>query len=191
MNIERKYSEDDLKALEKGKVDFISFSWYMSNISEYQGEPMKPTGLLPDMDRNNPYLKATAWGWIVDPVGLRICLNQLYERYELPIFIAEFGIGLYEKPDENMHIHDQERIEFVRNNLLQVKEAIKDGVDVFGATYWGWIDLVSSSTSEMTKRYGFVYVDADDHGNGTYNRYKKDSFYWYKKVIESNGADLD
>mgnify|MGYP004455878047 FL=1 len=191
MNIERKYSQDDLKVLEKGKVDFISFSWYMSNISEYQGEPMKPTGLLPDMDRNNPYLKATAWGWTVDPVGLRICLNQLYERYELPIFIAEFGIGLYEKPDENMHIHDQERIEFVRNNLLQVKEAIKDGVDVFGATYWGWIDLVSSSTSEMTKRYGFVYVDADDHGNGTYNRYKKDSFYWYKKVIESNGVDLD
>ena len=191
MNIERKYSQDDLKVLEKGKVDFISFSWYMSNISEYQGEPMKPTGLLPDMDRNNPYLKATAWGWIVDPVGLRICLNQLYERYELPIFIAEFGIGLYEKPDENMHIDDRERIEFVRKNLLQVKEAIKDGADVFGATYWGWIDLVSSSTSEMTKRYGFVYVDADDHGNGTYNRYKKDSFYWYKKVIESNGVDLD
>lgn len=190
-DIVRHYSEEDLETLKNGTVDFISFSWYMSNVSEYQGEPMKFTGLLPDMTRNNPYLKATDWGWAIDPIGLRINLNQLYERYGKPIFVSEFGIGLYETPDENMQVHDEGRIEFIRQHLTQIKEAIRDGVDVIGVTYWGWIDLISSSTSEMTKRYGFVYVDADDHGNGTYDRYRKDSFYWYKKVIESNGEDLD
>jgi 6-phospho-beta-glucosidase len=132
----------------------------------------------------------TDWGWSIDPVGLRIALNQLYTRYGLPIFIAEFGIGMYESMDSNHQIHDQGRIEFVEAHLKQIKEAIKDGVDVFGVTYWGWIDLVSSTTSEMTKRYGFVYVDADDYGKGTYNRYKKDSFYWYKHVIETNGSEI-
>lgn len=190
-NIIRNYSNEDLKIIEKGKVDFISFSWYMSNVSEYQGEPMKFTGLLPDMTRNNPYLKATEWGWAIDPIGLRVNLNQLYERYELPIFISEFGIGMYEEKDDENKIHDLARIEFIRKHLEQIKEAIRDGVDVFGLTYWGWIDLVSSSTSEMTKRYGFVYVDADDYGNGTYDRIRKDSFYWYKKVINSNGEELD
>ena len=187
----RNYSEDDLKALKEGAVDFITISWYMSNISEYNGEPMKFTGLLPDMTRNNPYLKATDWGWSIDPVGLRINLNQLYDRYQLPIFVSEFGIGLNEELLPDGMVHDQDRIEFVRAHLEQIKEAVKDGVDVFGVTYWGWIDLVSSTTSEISKRYGFVYVDADDYGNGTYNRYKKDSFYWYKKVIASNGEDLD
>ena len=132
----------------------------------------------------------TDWGWAIDPVGLRIALNQLYTRYGLPIFVSEFGIGMYEDINENHQIHDQGRIEFVQAHLKQIKEAIKDGVDVFGVTYWGWIDLVSSTTSEMTKRYGFVYVDADDYGNGTYDRYRKDSFYWYKHVIETNGSEL-
>lgn len=190
-NIIRNYSNEDLELIEKGKVDFISFSWYMSNVSEYQGEPMKFTGLLPDMTRNNPYLKVTEWGWTIDPIGLRVNLNQLYERYELPIFISEFGIGMYEEKDAENKIHDLARIEFIRKHLEQIKEAIRDGVDVFGLTYWGWIDLVSSSTSEITKRYGFVYVDADDYGNGTYDRIRKDSFYWFKKVIRSNGEDLD
>ena len=189
-NIKRNYSPEDIETLKKGKADFLSFSYYMSNISEYQGEPMKFTGLLPDQSRNNPYLKMTDWGWSIDPVGLRIALNQLYTRYGLPIFIAEFGIGMYESMDSNHQIHDQGRIEFVEAHLKQIKEAIKDGVDVFGVTYWGWIDLVSSTTSEMTKRYGFVYVDADDYGKGTYNRYKKDSFYWYKHVIETNGSEI-
>lgn len=188
--IVRDYSEEDLAVLQKGTVDFISFSWYMSNISEYQGEPMKFTGLLPDMTRNNPYLKMTDWGWSIDPVGLRICLNQLYDRYGLPIFISEFGIGMYETPDADHQIHDQGRIDFVEAHLKQIKEAIKDGVDVFGLTYWGWIDLVSSTTSEISKRYGFVYVDADDYGNGSYNRYRKDSFYWYKHVIQTNGSEI-
>ena len=189
-NIKRNYSPEDIETLKNGKVDFLSFSYYMSNISEYQGEPMKFTGLLPDMSRNNPYLKMTDWGWAIDPVGLRIALNQLYTRYGLPIFVSEFGIGMYEDINENHQIHDQGRIEFVQAHLKQIKEAIKDGVDVFGVTYWGWIDLVSSTTSEMTKRYGFVYVDADDYGNGTYDRYRKDSFYWYKHVIETNGSEL-
>ncbi len=188
--ITRNYSEEDLEILRKGTVDFISFSWYMSNISEYQGEPMKFTGLLPDMTRNNSYLKMTDWGWSIDPVGLRINLNQLYERYGLPIFVAEFGIGMYEEMDEKQQIHDQARIDFVKAHLKQIKEAVRDGVDVIGVTYWGWIDLVSSSTSEISKRYGFVYVDADDYGNGTYDRYRKDSFYWYQHVIETNGSEI-
>ena len=188
--IVRDYSEEDIEVLKKGKVDFISCSWYMSNISEYQGEPMKFTGLLPDMTRNNPYLDMTEWGWSIDAVGLRINLNQLYDRYGLPIFVSEFGIGMYEEMDENHRVHDQGRIEFLQAHLKQIKEAIRDGVDVFGATYWGWIDLVSSTTSEISKRYGFVYVDADDYGNGTYNRYKKDSFYWYQHVIKTNGSEI-
>lgn len=188
--IVRDYTNADFKDLKEGTVDFISISWYMSNVSEYKGEPFKPTGLLPDMTRNNPYLKATDWGWSVDPIGLRISLNQIYERYHLPIFIAELGIGLHDKKNEDNSIHDPGRIEFFRENILQIKEAILDGVDVFGLAAWGWIDLVSSSTSEMSKRYGFVYVDADDEGNGTYDRYRKDSFYWYKKVIATNGEDL-
>lgn len=189
-DIIRDYTKEDIDDLKKGKVDFISFSWYLSNISEYQGDPMKFTGLLPDMTRNNAYLNMTDWGWPIDPVGLRICLNQIYDRYGLPIFLSEFGIGLYEEKDENNQIHDQRRIEFIKAHLEQIKKAINDGVEVFGITYWGWIDLVSSTTSEMSKRYGFVYVDADDYGNGSYDRFKKDSFYWYKHVIETNGEEL-
>jgi 6-phospho-beta-glucosidase len=189
--IVRDYDGADLEALRAGRVDFISFSYYMSNISEYKGEPFEMTGLLPDMERNNPCLSASEWGWAIDPVGLRICLNQLSDRYNMPIFISEFGIGMHEKPGEDGVVHDEGRINFIREHLKQIKEAINDGCDVIGVTYWGWIDLVSSSTSEISKRYGFVYVDADDEGNGTYDRYKKDSFYWYKKVIASNGEDLD
>ena len=190
-NIQRPYDEEDLRVLAEGTVDFVSFSWYMSNISAYQGEPMQRSTLLPDAKKQNPYLKMTEWGWSIDPVGLRISLNQIYERYGLPIFLAEFGIGLYDQMDDHGQIHDEGRIAFVREHLKQIREAIRDGVDIFGLTYWGWIDLVSSSTSEMSKRYGFVYVDADDEGNGSYDRYRKDSFYWYQKIIASNGEDLE
>lgn len=188
--IVRNYTKEDLGVLKKGTVDFISFSWYMSHISQYHGEPMTITGLLPSMDENNPYLKASDWGWTIDPVGLRISLDDLYERYHKPIFIAELGIGLHDRLENDGTIHDSARIEFLEQNIRQIKEAVKDGVDVFGLTVWGWIDLVSSSASEMSKRYGFVYVDADDYGNGTYNRYKKDSFYWYKHVIATNGIEI-
>ena len=152
---------------------------------------MQRSTLLPDAKKQNPYLKMTEWGWSIDPVGLRISLNQIYERYGLPIFLAEFGIGLYDQMDDHGQIHDEGRIAFVREHLKQIREAIRDGVDIFGLTYWGWIDLVSSSTSEMSKRYGFVYVDADDEGNGSYDRYRKDSFYWFQKIIASNGEDLE
>ena len=162
----------------------------MSNVSEYQGDPMELTSLLPTVERNNPYLKVSDWGWAIDPVGLRINLLNLYDRYELPIFISELGIGLHDRLEDDFQIHDPERVQFLKDHLIQVLEAVKDDVDVIGITYWGWIDCVSSGTSEITKRYGFVYVDADDYGNGTYERYRKDSFYWYKKVIASNGADL-
>lgn len=190
-NIQRPYDEEDLRVLAEGTVDFVSFSWYMSNISAYQGEPMQRSTLLPDAQKQNPYLKMTEWGWSIDPVGLRISLNQIYERYGLPIFLSEFGIGLYDRMDDHGQIHDEGRIAFVREHLKQIREAIRDGVDIFGLTYWGWIDLVSSSTSEMSKRYGFVYVDADDEGNGSYDRYRKDSFYWFQKIIASNGEELE
>lgn len=190
-NIKRDYTEEDLKNLREGTVDFISISWYMSNVSTYDGESLKRTGLLSNIDRQNSHLKMTEWGWTVDPIGLRISLNQLYERYGLPIFIAEIGIGTNDKLEPDGSVHDQARIEYLKSTFLQIREAIRDGVDVFGITCWGWIDLVSSTTSEMSKRYGLVYVDADDYGKGSYDRYKKDSFYWYKKIISTNGEYLD
>ena len=142
----------------------------------------------------NPYLKATDWGWQIDPQGLRYILNEFYERYQKPLFIAENGLGAHDTlvKDQNgdYTVIDDYRIDFLRQHLLQVEEAIADGVDIMGYTSWGCIDLVSASTAEMEKRYGFIYVDRDNEGRGTLERYKKKSFYWYKKVIETNGASL-
>lgn len=188
-HISIKMETDDLETLKNGTVDFISFSYYMSNLSQYTGTQMKRSSPMAQIE--NPYLKNTQWGWPIDPVGLRISLNQLYDRYQLPIFIAECGYAEYEKPEPDGTLHDKNRIQFLKDHFKQLYEAMKDGVDVFGLTVWGWIDLVSSTTSEMTKRYGFVYVDANDEGEGTYCRIKKDSFYWYKKVIETRGTILE
>ncbi|MNC51760.1 Aryl-phospho-beta-D-glucosidase BglH [compost metagenome] len=138
----------------------------------------------------NPYLKASEWGWQIDPIGLRIMLNTMYDRYQKPLFIVENGLGAYDKVEEDGSIHDSYRIDYLRQHIAQMKEAILDGVELIGYTSWGPIDLVSMSTSEMSKRYGFIYVDLDDDGNGTLNRSKKDSFHWYKKVIASNGEEL-
>lgn len=137
----------------------------------------------------NPYLKQSAWGWAIDPLGLRITLNRLYDKYQLPIFIVENGIGARDKL-ENGTVNDDYRIDYMRAHLQAVKDAIEDGVEVMGYTSWGCIDLVSASMSEMSKRYGFIYVDADDYGNGTYDRYRKASFYWYQNVIATNGEEL-
>ena len=139
----------------------------------------------------NPYLNASDWGWQIDPIGLRYTLNVLYDRYQKPLFIAENGLGAFDTLEADGSIHDPYRIDYLRAHIEQMKKAVEeDGVDLMGYTPWGCIDLVSASTGEMAKRYGFVYVDADDSGNGTFKRYKKDSFYWYKKVIETNGEEL-
>ena len=138
----------------------------------------------------NPYLKETAWDWPIDPVGLRYTLNKVYDRYKCPIMITENGIGCVDELTSDFKVHDDYRIDYLRDHVAEMGKAIDDGVNLIGYMMWGCIDLVSVSTGEMKKRYGFIYVDVDDKGCGTFNRYRKDSFYWYKKVIESNGEDL-
>ena len=140
---------------------------------------------------SNPYLKSSDWGWQIDPTGLRIALNELWERYQLPLFIVENGMGAQDILEEDKTCHDPYHIDYLRSHIQAISEAInEDGVDVMGYTPWGCIDLVSASTGEMHKRYGFIYADYQDDGTGDGKRYKKDSFYWYKKVIASNGEDL-
>ena len=176
----------------KNTVDFVSFGYYVSvceSAKEMESGEGNLIGGIP-----NPYLKASQWGWQIDPVGLRIVLNQFYDRYQKPLFIVENGLGAIDElvRDENgqLTVEDDYRIDYMKQHLIQVGRAIQDGVEVMGYTSWGCIDLVSASMSEMSKRYGFVYVDADDYGNGTYERYRKKSFYWYQKVIATNGEEL-
>ena len=139
----------------------------------------------------NPYLKASAWGWPIDPVGLRITMNTLYDRYQKPLFIVENGLGAVDTVEPDGSIHDSYRIDYLRAHIEQMEKAInEDGLPLLGYTTWGPIDLVSASTGEMKKRYGFIYVDKDNAGNGTLTRSRKDSFYWYKKVIATDGEDL-
>ena len=138
----------------------------------------------------NPYLKSTEWGWQIDPVGLRILTNRMYDRYQKPLFILENGIGKVEQLNEEKTVNDTYRIDYLRQHLKALKQAIEDGCEVIGYTWWGPIDLISSGTSEMSKRYGFIYVDQDDEGNGTKERFKKESFYAYKEIIETNGENL-
>ncbi len=178
----------------KNTVDFISFSYYVSVCAT--ADPKKNIrgegNLLGGVP--NPYLKASEWGWQIDPKGIRYILNQFYDKYHKPLFIVENGLGavdhLVTGADGTPTVEDDYRIEYLREHLLQVEEAIKDGVPVMGYTAWGCIDLVSASTAELKKRYGFIYVDRNDDGSGTLNRYRKKSFYWYKDVIASNGASL-
>ena len=141
--------------------------------------------------QKNPYLKDSEWGWTIDPTGLRIALNQLYDRYHKPCFVTENGLGARDEISPDGKIHDAYRIAYLRDHIRAMQEAIEDGVELLGYTIWGCLDLVSMSDIQMSKRYGMIYVDADDEGNGTYRRRKKDSFDWYKKVIASNGSDLD
>ena len=138
----------------------------------------------------NPFLEASEWGWQIDPEGLRIALNELYNRYQKPLFIVENGLGAIDHMEEDGTIIDDYRIDYLRRHIEAMANAVADGVDLMGYTPWGCIDLVSASTGEMSKRYGFIYVDLDDEGNGTLNRSKKKSFDWYKEVIASNGVNL-
>ena len=182
---------EDADILKEGTADYIGFSYYMSNVYSCRMEDMKVSagGIIKTME--NPYLKATKWGWAIDPLGLRISLNRLYDRYQIPLMIVENGFGAYDKFEQDGMIHDDDRIAYLKAHIQTMKQAVlEDGVDVMGYTPWGCIDLVSASTGEMDKRYGFVYVDKDNSGKGDLHREKKKSFYWYQKVIESNGEDL-
>ncbi|HZH63107.1 MAG TPA: 6-phospho-beta-glucosidase [Metabacillus sp.] len=183
--------EDDLQVIKDHTVDFISFSYYMSRVASAHPEKFESTEGNIFNTIKNPYLQSTNWGWQIDPIGLRITLNVLYDRYQKPLFIVENGIGMEDIPNEVGEINDEERIKFLSEHIAAMKDAIDlDGVDLMGYTMWGCIDLVSAGTGEMKKRYGFIYVDRDNVGNGTLKRSKKKSFEWYKNVIASNGADL-
>ena len=182
-------AEGDAEILKQGTVDFMSFSYYQTNcVTEDKSVDNTSGNLLGGA--KNPYLESSEWGWQIDPDGLRFTLNELYSRYGIPLLIVENGLGAKDVLEADNTVHDPYRIEYLRKHIIAMNEAIEDGVDLFGYTWWGCIDLVSASTGEMAKRYGFIYVDSDDYGNGTFNRYRKDSFYWYKKVIASNGEDL-
>ncbi len=181
-------TQQDLQDIKEGTVDFYSFSYYMSNCITGQKNAAQVSGNVMG-GAKNPYLKATEWDWQIDPKGLRYTLNRVYDRYQVPIMVTENGLGARDVVEDGK-IHDDYRIDYLRQHIEQMRLAIDDGVDLIGYTPWSTMDLVSVSTGEMAKRYGFIYVDRDDAGNGTQNRLKKDSFYWYQKVISSNGENL-
>ncbi|MGH1812388.1 family 1 glycosylhydrolase [Enterococcus entomosocium] len=190
-NIVLNDTQEDYELIENYTNDILSFSCYGSNTETVHNDGLDTSSGNFSMGVKNPYLKTNAWGWATDPACLRIACNTLFERYRKPLFIVENGIGWADVKDENNAVHDSYRIEYLRENIQSMKDAINiDGVDLLGYTMWGCIDLVSAGTGEMKKRYGFVYVDMDDFGEGSLNRYKKDSFYWYKKVIETDGSNL-
>lgn len=174
------HDEEDFK----NTCDFFSFSYYYTRICNKESYENGNEAI------RNMELPANPWGWTIDPIGLRILLNEFYDRYQKPIYITENGVGYYDKLEDG-EIHDPYRIEYYRDHIAQMKEAIKDGVDLRGYYAWGPIDIVSCSSSEMSKRYGFIYVDLDDYGKGSGKRIKKDSYAWMQKVIASNGEDLD
>lgn len=182
-------TEADREAL-KSTVDFISFSYYMTGCVTTDEElNQQARGNILSMVPN-PHLASSEWGWQIDPVGLRTLLNVLWDRYQKPLFIVENGLGAKDKPDADGVVQDDYRISYLNDHLVQVREAIDDGVEVMGYTSWGPIDLVSASKAELSKRYGFIYVDRDDCGKGTLARSRKKSFYWYKEVIATKGASL-
>ena len=185
------WAEDDEKILQEGCIDFISFSYYSNRTVSAQKQQDENTNSI-FAGTYNPYLKKSDWGWYTDPLGFRTTINDLYDRYHKPLFVAENGLGAKDVVEADGSVHDSYRIDYLRDHIKAMYDAVTiDGADVFGYTTWGPIDLVSASTGEMSKRYGFIYVDLDDHGKGTLKRSRKDSFYWYKKVIASNGEDLD
>lgn len=182
-------TDADREAL-KSTVDFISFSYYMTGcVTADEALNQQARGNILSMVPN-PHLASSEWGWQIDPVGLRTLLNVLWDRYQKPLFIVENGLGAKDTPDADGVVQDDYRISYLNDHLVQVREAIEDGVEVMGYTSWGPIDLVSASKAELSKRYGFIYVDCDDSGKGTLARSRKKSFYWYKEVIATKGASL-
>ncbi len=188
--------EGDTEILKNGTVDYLGFSYYMSTAVDIESGAQEDDsenvhGKIP-YEVDNPYLETSDWDWAIDPVGLRYVLNRFWDRYQIPLFILENGFGAVDTVEEDGSIHDTERIEYLKAHIQQmIKAAEYDGVELIGYTPWGIIDIVSFTTGEMNKRYGMIYVDRDNEGNGTMERSKKDSFDWYKKVIESNGENLE
>ena len=181
--------EGDDIILSDNTVDFLSYSYYMSMVSTTDTSHEKTSANLVSGNRN-PYLPMSDWGWQIDPIGLRISLNEMYDRYQLPIFIAENGLGANDELAKDGKIHDDYRIDYLRKHIRQMAEAIEDGVNLLGYTMWGVFDIVSCGTVEMSKRYGVIYIDRDENGRGSCNRIKKNSFNWYKECISSNGKNV-
>ncbi len=181
---------EDIMILRENPVDFVSFSYYQSHCARADMPDMKTLNNVGG-DAQNPYLECSQWGWAIDPIGLRITLNELYDRYQKPLLIVENGFGAKDEVSPNGKIHDQYRIDYLKAHIKSALDAVElDGVNLFGYITWSPIDLVSATTGEMSKRYGYIYVDRDDSGRGTLRRMKKDSFYWYKEVIASNGLSV-
>lgn len=184
--------EGDAEELKAGKVDFLSFSYYFTLVCGKNSDAVAINSGAMDTGYTNPYIPQTPWGWSIDPKGLRHALNLFYDRYQIPLMVVENGLGTYDKLEEDHSVHDPYRIDYLREHIREMKKAVElDGIPLMGYTPWGCIDIVSAGTGEMKKRYGFIYVDADDACQGSMKRYKKDSFEWYKKVIESNGEVLE
>jgi 6-phospho-beta-glucosidase len=187
-----KMEEGDEELLKNNTVDFISFSYYSSRLTSANPNVNLETSGNAFKTLRNPHLKASEWGWQIDPLGFRVTMNALYDRYQKPLFVVENGLGASDTPDEKGYVEDDYRIDYLREHIKAMRDAINiDGVELLGYTSWGCIDLVSASTGEMKKRYGFIYVDKDNEGKGTLKRSRKKSFYWYKKVIETNGEELE
>ncbi len=187
ISIATQVGDDDIL---KHTVDFVSFSYYASRCASADMNDHNSSAANIVKSLKNPHIQASEWGWGIDPLGLRITMNMMYDRYQKPLFLVENGLGAKDEINPQGEIEDNYRISYLREHIKAMAEAIDDGIPVIGYTSWGCIDLVSASTGEMSKRYGFVYVDRDDLGKGSLARKKKKSFYWYKKVIASNGADL-
>ena len=186
-DISLKIEDGDLEDLKEGTIDFYTFSYYMSSV--VGTHDVKQAAGNMTFGGVNPYLKSTDWGWQIDPDGLRFALNEIYDRYQIPLMVVENGMGALDKVEEDGSIHDTYRIDYLKSHVRAMREAVDDGVDLKGYTWWGPIDLVSAGTGEMRKRYGFIYVDKHDDGSGTYKRSRKDSFYAYQKIIKSNGTE--
>lgn len=188
-NITIRTEPEDERLLREGTVDFYTFSYYLSCCESAAPESEMDGNILQGV--RNPYLKSSDWGWQIDPQGLRYALNEIYDRYQIPVMVVENGLGAYDQLEEDGSIRDSYRIDYLRSHIRQMKLAAGDGVELMGYTPWGWIDVVSASTGEMAKRYGMVYVNKYDDGTGDLGRRRKASFYWYQKVIATNGAELD
>ena len=189
-NVKLDITDEDLEILKEGTVDLYTFSYYMSQaVTTHENKDVVSGNMSAGV--RNPYLTYSDWGWAFDPYGLRYYLEVIYDRYEIPLMVVENGLGAFDTVEEDGSIHDSYRIDYLREHVKEMGVAIDHGVDLVGYTTWGCIDLVSAGTGEMRKRYGFIYVDKHDDGTGTMKRSPKDSFYWYKKVIASNGEDVE
>jgi 6-phospho-beta-glucosidase len=189
--IRLKIEQGDLALLKAHTVDYIGFSYYSSRVQSASETVDHAEGNIFKAIKN-PHLKSSEWGWQIDPLGLRITMNEMYDRYQKPLFIVENGLGAVDTPDEKGYVADDYRIEYMKEHIREMVNAVEiDGVELLGYTMWGPIDLVSASTGEMKKRYGFIYVNKQDDGTGDLKRSKKKSFDWYKRVIASNGQNLD